>query len=54
MKLFAVFFFDKMEIQDMGKNVKQDWVAFMSQPYYVEVKVEVDIENEVDLRLRLK
>ena len=32
----------------------QDWVAFMSQPYCVEVKVEVDFEAEVDLMLRLK
>ena len=29
----------------------QDWVAFMSQPYWVDVKVEVDIEAEVDMRL---
>ena len=34
--------------------VKQDWVAFMSQPYWVEVKVEVDMEDEVNLKLRLK
>ena len=32
----------------------QDWVAFMSQPDWVEVNVEVDIEAEVDLRLGLK
>ena len=32
----------------------QDWVAFMTQPYWVEVMVEVDIEAEVDLNLRLK
>ena len=25
-------------------NTKQDWVAFMSQPYWVEVKVEVEVE----------
>ena len=34
--------------------VIQDWVAFMSQPYRVKVMVEVDIEAEVDLNLRLK
>ena len=33
---------------------KQDWVAFMSQPYWVEIKVEVENEAEVDLRLRFK
>ena len=37
---------------------EQDWVAFMSQPYWVEVKVEVDIKDEVDneaeVDLRLK
>ena len=32
----------------------QDRVTFMSQPYWIEVKVEVDIEAEVDLNLRLK
>ena len=32
---------------------KEDWVAFMSQPYWVEVKVEVDIKTEIDLRLKL-
>ena len=37
-----------------GQQTKtQNWVAFMSQQqYWVEVKV--DIEAEVDLRLRLK
>ena len=37
---------------------KQDWVAFMSQPYWVEVKVEFELRliwgwgwNEVDMRL---
>ena len=41
--------------RDSYSGSKQDWVAFMSQPYYVEVKVEVEvqIEAEVDLRLRL-
>ena len=29
--------------------VQQDWVAFMAQPYWVEVKVEVGIEAEDDL-----
>ena len=33
-------------------NSKHDWVAFMSQPYWVEVKVEDDIEAEVEMRLR--
>ena len=33
---------------------KQDWIAFMSQPYWIKVKVEVDAEAEVDLRLRLR
>ena len=36
------------------RRYQQDWVAFMSQPYRVEVMVEVDIEAEVDLNLRLK
>ena len=31
---------------------KQDWVAFMSRPYRVEVKVEVDTGAEVEVRLR--
>ena len=31
---------------------KKDWVAFMPLPYWVEVKV--DIEVEADLRPRLK
>ena len=31
---------------------KQDWAAFMSQPYRVEVKVEVELR--LILRLRLK
>ena len=35
-----------------AQNVgEQDWVAFMSRPYWVEVKVEVDIEAEVEMRL---
>ena len=32
---------------------QQDLVAFMSQPYWVEVKVDVDIEAEVEMRWRL-
>ena len=32
---------------------EQDWFAFMSQPYWVEVKVEVDIEADAILGLRL-
>ena len=36
-----------------GENIlRQDWVAFVSQPYWVEVMVEVDIEAEVEVRLR--
>ena len=31
---------------------KQDWVAFMSQPYWFEVKIEVELR--LILRLRLK
>ena len=33
-------------------NFKQDWVAFMSQPYSVEVMVEVEIKAKVYLMLR--
>ena len=33
------------------ESLKQDWVAFMSQPYWVEVKVEVELR--LILRLRL-
>ena len=29
---------------------KQDWVAFMSQQYYVEAEIEVKIEVEVELK----
>ena len=36
------------------KYKEQDWISFMSQPYYVEVKVEVEIGAEVDLRPRFK
>ena len=32
------------DIEMKSKHLEeQDWVAFMSQPYWVEVKVEVDI-----------
>ena len=34
-------------------HVRQDWVAFMSQPYWVKVKVEVEVELRLILRLRL-
>ena len=45
----------------LNKNflTKQGWVAFMLQPYLVEVNVEVELRSEVDieaeviLRLRL-
>ena len=40
---------------NLRKNgYQQDWVAFMSQSYWVKVMAEVDIEAEVDLNLRLK
>ena len=30
---------------------KQDWVVFMSQPFWVQVEVEGEIEIEVEIRL---
>ena len=36
-----------VQVLNNGLAIKQDWVAFMSQPYWVEVMVEVE------LRLRL-
>ena len=30
--------------------LKQDWVAFMLQPYLIEVEVEIEAEFEVRLR----
>ena len=40
---------------DVKMYTQQDWVAFMSQPYLVEVKVEVEVDIEAmdDLRLGL-
>ena len=29
---------------------KQDWVAFMSHPYWVDVEVEIEAEVEFNLR----
>ena len=39
-------------IESQQQFNQQDWVAFMSQPYGVQVKVKVDIEAEVETRLR--
>ena len=50
---FAIFFYP-MTIAITIVTLRQDCVAFMSQPYWVEVMVEVDIEAEVDLNRRLK
>ena len=39
---------------ELGQKQKlQDWVAYMSHPYWVEVKDDVDAEVEVRLRLGL-
>ena len=35
---------------------KQDWVTFMSQPYWVEVEIEVQVnwvEVEIEVKMRL-
>ena len=32
-------------------NTTQDWVVFMSQPCWVEVKVEVDIEVKGEIEI---
>ena len=44
--------FKKLENMNL-KLDKQDWVAFMSEPYWVEVKVEVELRLILRLRLRL-
>ena len=36
---------------NLQREDRQDWVAFMSQPYLLEVKVEVELR--LILRLRL-
>ena len=49
--LRSIYILKKIKLLKVKITLKQDWVAFMSQPYWVEVMVEVELR--LILRLRL-